>query len=157
MKIRKAVLGDVPAIHKLINYFAKKDWMLPRSLNYLYENIRDFWVAEQGGEIIGCSALHVDWVDLAEIKSLAVMETHKKKGIGGKLVSRCLEEAGKLGAARVFALTYLPEFFKKCGFSRYPKSKLPHKVWSDCLNCPKFPDCDEISVAIEIEGQIKKA
>lgn len=150
MRIRKAVLGDVPEIQRIVNFFARKDWMLARSLNDLYENVRDFWVAEERGRMIGCSALHIIWADLAEIKSLAVRESHKGRGIGRKLVLRCLAEARRLGIRRVFALTYLPKFFARCGFSRYPKSKLPHKIWSDCLNCPKFPDCGEISVAIEL-------
>ncbi len=149
MKIRKAVLKDVPEIHKLINYFAKKDWMLPRSLNYVYENIRNFWVAEENGKIIGCSALHVAWEGLAEIKSLAVSESKSGKGVGRKLLRKCLSDAKRLGIKRVFALTFVLEFFKKCGFKRYPKSKLPHKVWGDCLNCPRFPDCEEIAVIIE--------
>lgn len=150
MKMRKAVLRDVPEIQKLINFYADKDWMLPRSLNYLYENIRDFWVAEQKGGLIGCAALHISWADLAEVVSLAVRETHKGKGIGKALVLRCLEDARSLGIKRVFALTYLPNFFRACGFSRMPKSKLPHKIWGDCLNCHKFPDCGEVSVAIDL-------
>ena len=146
MKIRKAILHDVPEIQKLINYFARKDWMLPRSLNYLYENLRDFWVAEERGKVIGCCALHIIWEDIAEIMSVAVKETNKGKGLGKKLVLTCLAEARKLGLTRVFALTYLPTFFKKCGFVRYPRSKLPHKIWGDCINCPKFPDCGEVAL-----------
>jgi len=150
MKIRKAILGDVPEIQKLINYFAKKDRMLPRSLNYLYENVRDFCVAEERGKVIGCSSLHIIWEDIAEIMSLAVKESHKEEGVGRKLVLNCLAEARRLGLKRVFALTYVPKFFKKCGFSRCPKSKLPHKIWGDCINCPKFPDCGEVAVSIEL-------
>jgi len=150
VKIRKAILGDVPEIQKLINYFAKQDYMLPRSLNVLYENIRDFWVAEETGKVIGCCALHIIWEDIAEIMSLAVKESHKGRGVGRRLVQAGISEARKLGLKRVFALTYLPKFFKKCGFARYPKSKLPHKIWGDCINCPKFPDCGEIPVAIEL-------
>ncbi len=150
MKIRKAIPRDVAEIQKLINYFAKKDYMLPRSLNYLYENIRDFCVAEEKGKVIGCCAIHIIWEDIAEIASLAVKETHKGIGIGKKLVLTCLAEARRLGLTRVFALTYLPKFFKKCGFKRYPKSKLPHKIWGDCINCPKFPDCGEVPMAIEL-------
>jgi len=120
------------------------------SLNDLYENIRDFCVAEEKGKMIGCCSLHMIWADLAEIKSLAVRETHKGRGVGKRLVLKCLAESRRLGLKRVFALTYLPKFFKKCGFAHYPKSKLPHKIWGDCLNCPKFPDCGEISVAVEL-------
>ncbi len=150
MKIRKAVLADVPDIQKLINYFAKKDMMLPRSLNHLYENIRDYYVAEEKGKMVGCAALHIVWGDLAEVNSLAVRESHKGRGTGRALVLKCLAEARALGIARVFALTYVPRFFRRCGFSGIAKSKLPQKIWSDCLNCPKFPDCGEVSVAIDL-------
>jgi amino-acid N-acetyltransferase len=151
MRIRKALLNDAPDIQKLINQFAKKDLMLPRSLNHLYENIRDYYVAEEKGRMIGCAALHIVWGDLAEVNSLAVRESHKGKGTGRALVLRCIEEARGLGIRRVFALTYVPKFFRKCGFSRIPKSKLPQKIWSDCLNCPKFPDCGEVSVAVDLK------
>lgn len=152
VKIRKAVLADVAEIHRLVAFFAKKDLMLARPLNYLYENIRAFWVAEENGVLAGCCGLHIVWVDLAEIKSLAVSETYKGQRIGTRLVRRCLREAKRLGIQRVFALTYVPVFFKKLGFQRFPKSKLPHKIWSDCLNCPKFPDCGEVSVAITFKN-----
>lgn len=151
MKIRRAVLADVPEIQKLINYFAAKDWMLPRSLNHLYENIRDYYVAEDKGRMVGCAALHIVWGDLGEVNSLAVRESHKGRGTGRALVSRCLAEARSLGIRRVFALTYVPKFFRKCGFSRIAKSKLPQKIWSDCLNCHKFPDCGEVSVAVDLD------
>ncbi|HOE28120.1 MAG TPA: N-acetyltransferase [bacterium] len=151
MKIRKALLSDAPGIQKLINEFADKDLMLPRSLNHIYENIRDYYVAEEKGRMIGCAALHIVWGDLAEVNSLAVRDSHKGKGTGRALVSRCLDEARGLGIRRVFALTYVPKFFRKCGFSRIAKSKLPQKIWSDCLNCHKFPDCGEVSVAVDID------
>jgi len=125
--------------------------MLPRSLNHIYENIRDYYVAEEKGRMIGCAALHIVWGDLAEVNSLAVRDSHKGKGTGRALVSRCLDEARGLGIRRVFALTYVPKFFRKCGFSRIAKSKLPQKIWSDCLNCHKFPDCGEVSVAVDID------
>ena len=101
--------------------------------------------------MIGCAALHIVWGDLAEVNSLAVRDSHKGKGTGRALVSRCLDEARGLGIRRVFALTYVPKFFRKCGFSRIAKSKLPQKIWSDCLNCHKFPDCGEVSVAVDID------
>jgi amino-acid N-acetyltransferase len=143
---RKATIKDINEIQNLINYFAKKDLMLPRSLNELYENIRDFWVAEEKGKVIGCCALHISWDDLAEIKSLAVQQKRHKKGIGKKLVSVCLEEAGQLGAKKVFVLTYKPGFFKKFAFRRIRHTNLPHKIWAECIKCCKFPDCQEIAL-----------
>ncbi|OFX13858.1 MAG: GNAT family N-acetyltransferase [Armatimonadetes bacterium RBG_16_58_9] len=147
--IRKAKVPDVPHIHALINYYAEKDEMLPRSLNAIYENIRDFFVLEEDGRLAGCCALHVTWEDLGEIKSLAVEECAKGSGGGKQLVQHCLDEAREMGMPHVFALTYLPDFFVKLGFARTDKSALPHKIWSECINCPKFPDCGEEAVVIE--------
>lgn len=148
--IRKAAIGDLKRIQELINFYAKQDKMLPRSLNELYENIRDYFVYEDGGEIVGCCALHITWEDLAEIKSLAVEETRQKQKIGSALVKTAFEDARKLKVKRVFALTYVPEFFEKFGFKRIEHSKLPHKIWSECIKCVKFPDCQEIALVIDV-------
>ncbi len=144
--IRKACIRDIKPIQQLINKFAAADMMLPRALNELYENIRDFRVYERGGRIIGCCALHVCWEELAEVKSLAVERVHWKKGIGRQLVETCMEDAAALGAEKVFVLTYQPGFFKKMGFRRVAHSKLPHKIWAECIHCPKFPDCKEVAL-----------
>lgn len=145
--IRKAKLTDVKAIQALVNQYADSGQMLPRTLNELYEHLRDFHVFEEGGALIGVCALHVSWEGLAEIRSLAVRKDSVKTGIGSKLVRRCLEEAVQLEVARVFVLTYQEGFFKKLGFTVVDKKELPHKIWTDCLNCVKFPNCDEIALA----------
>lgn len=144
--IRKATIKDIKQIQNLINYFAKLDLMLPRSLNELYENLRDFWVAQDNHRIIGCCALHISWDDLAEIKSLAVDKCMQNKGIGRKLVLACLDEAKRMGAKKIFVLTYTPDFFKRFGFKGISNSKLPHKIWAECINCSKFPDCQETAL-----------
>jgi amino-acid N-acetyltransferase len=144
--IRKAQIKDIAQIQQLINYFAKKDVMLPRSLNELYENLRDFWVAEEKDKIIGCAALHISWDDLAEVKSVAVAKNKQGKGIGKELVDACLDEAKELGAHKVFVLTFKPDYFKKFGFRRVKNSSLPHKIWAECINCCKFPNCQEIAL-----------
>ena len=149
--LRKAKPKDAVKIHELVNEYAKEGLLLPLSLNKLYDNIRDFWVYEEGGEIVGCAALHIVWEDLAEIRSLAVKREHHKKGVGKKLVLRCLEEAKEYDLKRVFVLTYQVEFFKKLGFRELDKRLLPHKVWSDCINCPKFPTCDETAMIKELD------
>ena len=148
--IRKARVPDVPDIQRLINSFADKDAMLPRSLSAIYESLRDFYVIDDGSGIIGCCALHVTWGDLAEIKSLAVDESAHGKGHGRQLMAACLAEAREMGVPKVFALTYVPEFFEKAGFTRVDKSMLPHKIWSECINCPKFPDCGEEAVILDL-------
>jgi amino-acid N-acetyltransferase len=146
LKIRKAKISDIKTIHKLINDFSKKGQMLPRSLNELYENIRDFFVAEEDRKILGVCALHILWEDLAEIRSLIVQKEYRKKGNGTLLVKKCLSEAKQFGVKKVFVLTYIPEFFKKVGFKEIEKSQLPQKIWGDCIRCPKFPECDEIAL-----------
>lgn len=145
-KIVKAVIPDVVQIHKIVNSHAQKGDMLPRSLNAIYENIRDFFVAKSGDKVLGCGALHIDWSDLAEIKAVAVDAEYHKSGIGKEIVEACINEAKELGLKKVFLLTYKPEFFGKYGFNIIDKNELPHKVWSECINCPKFPDCNETAM-----------
>jgi amino-acid N-acetyltransferase len=153
MPIRKARIADVKAIQSLVNDFAKREQMLPRSLNELYESVRDFIVYEDQGHIIGVCALRIMWDDLGEIRSLAVRPQDQKKGIGKQLVKRCLKEAKEIGLQRVFALTYQPLFFKKLGFHDVDKAKLPQKIWSDCIKCHKFPECDEHAVILSLKAE----
>lgn len=148
--LRKAGIADIKQIQGLINGFADKDLMLGRSLNELYENLRDFFVYEEKGRIIGCAGLHICWDDLVEIKSLAVESRYQKQGIGRKLVDACIAEAKGLGAGSVFTLTYVPDFFRKIGFKKIEHKKLPHKIWAECINCPKFPDCQETALIRKI-------
>jgi amino-acid N-acetyltransferase len=151
-RLRKARTVDVPAMQRLINGFADRGAMLHRSLTELYENIRDFFVIEEAGEVVGCAALHVSWKDLAELKSLAVAEAAQGRGYGRRLIQACVDEAGEIGIARVFALTYVPELFVKMDFQVVDKALLPRKVWTECVYCPKFPDCGEIAVILGIGG-----
>ncbi|MDD2752141.1 MAG: N-acetyltransferase [Candidatus Omnitrophica bacterium] len=144
--IRKAKIEDIKQIQGMINFFASKDLMLARSLNELYENIRDFWVYEERGKVLGCSALHISWENLAEIKSVAVAKNRQKKGIGKGLIQACLQEARSLGAKQIFVLTYQSSFFKRFGFKRIKNSSLPHKIWAECINCCKFPNCQEVAM-----------
>lgn len=144
--IRKARVSDVVAMKQLISTYSKQELMLARSLSEMYETIRDYYVYEVRGEVVGCCALHVVWEDLAEILALAVKPECVRKGGGTKLVSACLEDAEGLGMKEVFALTYVPGFFENLGFKIVDKNSLPRKIWSGCLKCPKFPDCNEIAV-----------
>jgi len=150
VSIRKARMGDVEAIHALITEFARRDSMLPRSRAELYDSLRDYQVAVAAGRVVGCGALVIAWENLGEIRSLAVAEEFQRQGIGGRLIEACLAEARRLGIQRVFALTNNPAFFKRLGFVPVAKETLPHKIWADCVKCPKFPDCDEESVAIDL-------
>lgn len=150
MKIRKARIADLKQVHRLVNEFAKREQMIPRSLNELYETVRDFIVCEADRNICGVCALHIMWEDLAEIRSLAVDKKYQKMGIGKTLVKQCLKEARSLGIKKIFALTYHPEFFKKIGFGDIDKASLPQKIWGDCVRCPRFPECDEHAVIINL-------
>jgi amino-acid N-acetyltransferase len=153
MMIRKAVIEDVTSIHRLLNGYADQGLLLPRPLSELYDHLRDHFVVEDdqaGSSLTGVSALGISWEDLAEIRSLAVSEDHRGKGLGSRLVETCLEEARVLGLNRVFVLSYVPDFFIKMGFKEVEKSVLPHKIWADCLRCPKFPDCDETALMIQL-------
>jgi amino-acid N-acetyltransferase len=128
--------------------------MLPRSLSDIYENLRDYFVFEEdGGELVGSAAIHIMWEDLAEVRSLAVREGKMRRGVGTQLVESCISEAIVLGIGRVFALTYKPEFFEKLGFHVVDKAELPQKIWSDCLKCSKFPDCDEVALVADFSGR----
>ena len=148
--IPKAKISDVKEIQKMVEVYAQKGEMLPRSLSELYDNLRDFFVYEEEGEVAGVCALHISWDDLAEVRSLVVAERHIRKGIGKKLVTACVDEAREFGIKRVFALTYQRAFFEKLGFHEVDKAQLPHKIWGDCIKCSKFPDCDEIAMVKEL-------
>jgi amino-acid N-acetyltransferase len=148
-------MADVKAVQRLIADYARKGDMLPRSLSDIYENLRDYFVFEDGGEVVGSAAIHIMWEDLAEVRSLAVQEGRMRRGVGTRLVEACVSEAIVLGISRVFALTYKPEFFEKLGFQRVDKSELPHKIWTDCLKCAKFPDCDEVALVADFSGRVR--
>jgi amino-acid N-acetyltransferase len=150
MPTRKARIADVPGMQKLINDHAEQGKMLPRPLSELYENLRDFWVLEQDGTVVGCCALHINWDDLAEIRSLAVSEEYQGRGAGRALVHACVADARGMGLRRVFALTREPDFFHHLGFQITGVAELPRKVWGECIRCPKFPECDEVAVVLEI-------
>jgi len=152
--IRRARTDDIKAIYAILQHFASRELLLGRPLSSLYNQLRDFVVYEDREQkekgIIGAGALHVCWEDLAEIRSLAVIEAEQGKGVGRELVEACLGEMAGLGVSRVFTLTYQPEFFARMGFRKIDKSELPHKVWSDCIHCPKFPDCNEEAMIRDI-------
>ena len=154
--IRNARMGDIKKIYDLLQYFADKDLLLGRSLSSLYDQLRDFSVYVEKAEdepdqekLVGVCAMHICWENLAEIRSLAVTEGYQGKGVGRQLVDKALSEADAYGITKVFTLTYQPEFFRNIGFKDIDKSELPHKVWSDCIQCSKFPDCNEEALVWE--------
>lgn len=153
--IRKLLVNEVPKIKNLVDPFVKEGLILPKSLHSLYTSIRDFWIMTSDldhTEIIGCCALQVSWNDMAEIRTLAVKKEYQSSGIGKELVNVCIREASELQLKTLFALTYVPDFFKKTGFSEVDKSTLPNKIWGDCIHCQYFPDCRETALIYHIEG-----
>ncbi len=148
--MRPATIHDVPRIQAIINSHAELGRMLFKSYAQLFEDLRDFGVYEEGGDVLGCVALTIIWADLAEVRSLAVDERAIGRGIGRKLVEWSVDEARRLQIRRLFALTYEQRFFEKLGFEVVAKESLPLKVWSDCVRCPKNQNCDEIAMVREL-------
>ncbi|MCL4542945.1 MAG: N-acetyltransferase [Deltaproteobacteria bacterium] len=159
--LRKALMCDVKSLYGLFYEYSKAGEMLPRSMSDIYEHLRDFYIVEiekengdetisNPSEIIGACALTMVWENLAEIRSLAVKKPYTRKLIGTKLIKKCIEEAKFFKITSIFALTYKPQFFQKSGFTIIDKSELPHKIWNDCINCVKFPDCFETAVMLKL-------
>jgi amino-acid N-acetyltransferase len=146
IEVRKASMQDIPALLDLINGYAAKGIMLPRTEFEMSENMRDFMVAYAGNQLVGCGALHFYSPTVGEVRSLAVAESHKTHGIGRLVVDSLVYEAKLYGLDAVFAFTYVPRFFGKVGFHEVERGELPLKAWKDCLRCPKFECCDEIAV-----------
>lgn len=150
--IRSARLADAGAIQSIIEIYANERLMLPRSLMQIYENIRDYRVAEGAGQVIGVGALHFFWEDLAEVRALAVAPQYKSNGIGRKIVLHLIEEARTMSVSSVFAFTYIPDFFSRLGFEEVPHNSLPLKVWKDCINCSFFNHCNEIAMIKKLKN-----
>jgi amino-acid N-acetyltransferase len=146
LEIRKASLTDIGALLGLINAYAVKGIMLPRTEFEMAENIRDFLVAFDAERLLGCGALHFYTATSGEVRSLAVDPSVKTQGIGRALVEALEEEARGQELHSIFAFTYVPGFFGKLGFEEVDRGELPLKAWKDCLRCPKFQACDEIAV-----------
>lgn len=151
--IRKARVADSASILELVNALAKKEVMLPRSPASVIENLRDFIVIEEDGQFLGCAALHIVWSDHAEIRSIAVKDHAQGRGLGKQMAEFLITEAKSLGIARVIAFTYVPGFFERLKFERVEHASLPHKVFGDCLNCPKFHACDEIAMRLVLSDE----
>jgi len=150
-RLRTVTVVDVVPIFRLVNHYANLSLMLPKSQNQIYQNLRDFRVVvDRDDQIVACGALHILWADLAEVRSVAVVEEHQGKGLGRMLVTELIEDARQLGLPMVFALTYVPAFFESMGFRVIDKNQLPHKIWGDCIDCPKFPNCDEVAMLKEL-------
>lgn len=145
---RKPTFADVDEIYELIAGYAARGIMLPKPHSVLYETLREFVVAEDvaSKKIVGVGALHLTWNELAEVRSMAVDENFSRHGIGSEIVRKLLDEGRAVGVKNFFTLTYRPDFFSSLGFEMTTKESLPHKIWKECIDCPKFPNCDEIAM-----------
>lgn len=151
MKYRRATFHDVESIHKIVNSYAEQGLMLGRSRNVIYETLRDFVLADDDGKVTGVGALHLVWDELAEIRAMAISPDYVGKGVGMEIVKMLTQDARDVGVKTLFALTYQPGFFAKAGFHEVPKEQLSQKVWKDCINCSKFPNCDEIAMVKKLD------
>lgn len=147
---RKPTFADVDEIYNLIESYAAQGLMLSKPHSTLYETLREFIVAEEidSKKIVGVGALHLTWNELAEVRSMAVHADYSRQGIGSEIVKKLLAEGREVGVKEFFTLTYRPDFFKSLGFTVTTKELLPHKIWKECIECPKFPNCDEIAMIL---------
>lgn len=149
--IRAAAIADVPTIHHLLEIYASKGNLLPRTMSELYRHLRDFFVIEIDHKVVAIGALEIFTEDLGEVRSLVVDAAFEGRGLGRLMVQRIVAEARKIGLRRIMALTYVPEFFHKLGFKTVSMGSLPEKVWSVCVKCYKYNNCDEVAVLLELK------
>jgi amino-acid N-acetyltransferase len=151
--IRKARLTDVNEMFRVINYYAEKQLMLPKTQLQLFENLRDYSVAVdtgKPGQILACGALHIYWENLAEVRAVAVAPGNAHRGVGTALVEKLLDEAREMEIEQVFVFTYEPKFFGRFGFIQVEHRAMPLKVYNECFNCPKFNKCDELAMVLHL-------
>ena len=153
MEIRQASLDDVPTIAALVDRFARSGEILPRRIEDIYQTVREWMVAKEDGQIIGCASLVVLWADMAEIRSLVVVPEAQGMGVGRRLMAALLAQAAQMELPQVIALTRKPGFFVKLGFRTVSRESLPRKMWKDCVHCTKFVGCDEVAMVHPVFAQ----
>jgi amino-acid N-acetyltransferase len=153
IRVRKARMADVAAMHSMINHYAEKQLMLPKAHLQLYETLRDYSVAVEAGDdsmVLGCGSLHLYWEDLAEIRAVAVLPGIAHKGIGSRVVEALIDEGRSYGLEQIFVFTYVPAFFSRFGFVQVEHRSMPLKVFNECFHCPKFNTCDELAMVLHL-------
>ncbi len=151
IELKKATLHNIPAMQKIVAKEVAEGIILKRDNDEVATNIRSYVLAFLDGELVGYGALHIHSLELAEIRSLIVLPKARGRGVGAKIVEFCKEEAKELGVKEILVLTYIPDFFKKLGFSEIEKEKIPnHKIWQDCIKCVHFPNCNEVSLVYKV-------
>jgi len=150
IRVRMAEADDVEQMFALLSPWSEKKVVLPRTRDSLYQHLQEFVVAEFDGKVVGLAALHVYQANLAEIRSLVVDDSHQGMGVGKLLVEACEKVAAGLGLEKLFALTYVTGFFGHMGYSVVQKETLPHKIWTVCIHCEKFTNCDEVAMVKQL-------
>lgn len=143
---RNAVVEDVEPLYLMIEEYAQRGIMLPRSRQALTRQIDQFVIAEIEGRFVGCGSLFRLGNDLVEIRSIGLNDEGRGKGVGSMILEKLVEEARNQKIPKVMALTYAVDFFLRNGFEVVEKDIFPEKVWTDCVNCKKQHACDEIAV-----------
>lgn len=146
IKVRKAGVNDADKIHDLLQLYSKLGRLLPRSTKEILLHLDSFLISEENHVFAGCASLEVFTDDLGEVRSLAVDPKLAQSGHGRLLVAELETAAHRLGLKRLMALTYVPIFFEKLGFTIIGMESLPEKVFGVCVTCPKFKRCDELAM-----------
>ncbi|MBR6471172.1 MAG: GNAT family N-acetyltransferase [Victivallales bacterium] len=148
IQLMQATPEDIPAMLRLLDSYAQKQLVLPRTAADLQQNIQNFIVAHDGARLAGVAALRPYGDGFFEVRSLAVAHGYKNVGVGTRLVNALLEKARSIQppAVKVFALTKRPHLFLRIGFRLALRERFPAKIWTDCLMCPKYNNCDETAV-----------
>lgn len=150
MTIRQAEPQDVHQMIRIIAHYASQGLMLPRSVSSLSNALKHCIVADSDGEVVGCGGLQQYTDDSAEIYGLATTPAGSPPGTGRDIVEELIRRARNNRINKVFALTLVPGFFSKLGFRNVEHRDLPLKVWKDCVACPKFGNCDEIAMLLQL-------
>ena len=128
--VRRATTHDVAAIRALVDQY-QGEVLLEKATVTLYEDVQEFWVAEADGRVLGCGALHVLWEDLGEIRTVAVDQAAKRRGVGGLIVDRLIQHGRDLGIRRIFVLTFETSFFASRGFREIEGTPVTPEVYAE--------------------------
>lgn len=131
--IRPARTSDVRQIRKIVDSYVENKRLLSKETVTLFESVQEFTVAEVNGEVVGCGALHVLWEDLAEVRTVAVIESMHGKGIGHKILERVLEKAQEVGVKKVFCLTFETKFFGAHGFQEIEGTPVAPEIYEEMI------------------------
>ena len=131
--VRAARTSDIKKIRSIVDLYASQRRLLSKETVTLYEGVQEFTVAEVNGEVVGCGALHVLWEDLAEVRTVAVIESMQGKGIGHAILESILNKAKEIGVKKVFCLTFETKFFDSHGFNEIQGAPVDPDIYAQLL------------------------